>query len=130
METNEVKFRHLGQYRQDPTTGALVTLADARLDAACLKTLFKKGVMGEGKLANHCRWGLKDDVWQRCVRRLLEWRMVEILPAYYGDSRRVALTGEGRVHAQDLCCREQIEQNDQAEKALRDRLDAEQGFGQ
>jgi len=126
MET-EIKFRHLGIYGRRNPDGADVTVAEATLDARVLRTLFRKGTMGEGKLAAWCSSGLSDEAWQRCVARLVQWQMVEVVPNYWGETRKIALTADGKVHAEDLCHREQTGRLEAEEKALRDRLDKEHG---
>jgi len=79
-------------------------IADSRLEARVLRTLFRKGHMLEGLLANYVKDRMNTATWQECLARLLAVKFIEIIPVfYYGNARRIGLTDLGFQCAQDLC---------------------------
>ena len=100
-ETVEQQYpvRHLGIFRS-------VTIREARIDGCVLRTLFRKDYrndgVGEGFLSNHIGKRVNDPTWIASIARLQEWRMIEVLPGYHGDARRLALTEKGKSWAIEL----------------------------
>jgi hypothetical protein len=111
-------IRHLGVYRSvvgDKGISRPLTIQEARLDGCLLRTLFRKDHstdcegLPEGLLASYVHEKMTNPAWVACMTRLLDWRMIEIVPAYYGDARRIALTQIGRHWALQLIGERQIE---------------------
>lgn len=86
-----------------------LTIREARIDGAALRTLYRRdnsqgcrdGVP-EGVLASYVKRKISDPDWQACMSRLLDWKMIRIVPAYFGDVRRIALTPGGLYWAGEL----------------------------
>ena len=113
-------MRHLGQYRN-------VTLDEAHLDGRIIKTLFRRGRQTSGVLAGHIGERMENPAFKAALERLASgaYGIIEIEPAYHGDSVRVRLTNTGDAYGLDLTCEEQIGGGDattQADRAMEERI--------
>jgi hypothetical protein len=111
-------IKHLGVFRTIVTPEGVsrdITIAECRLDGGVLRTLWRRdhsqgcreGVP-EGVLASYVKHKIADPDWQACMSRLLDWKMIRIIPAYFGDARRIALTESGKGWAAQLCGERQL----------------------
>jgi hypothetical protein len=111
--TEQRPIKHLGIYRSvlgDNGISRSVTIREARLDGAALRTLYRKDRshgckegLPEGALANYIGKKMTDEMWVACLKRLHEWKMIDFIASYHGDVVRVALTPSGYGWAMELC---------------------------
>lgn len=110
-------FKHLDLYRSvvgENGVSRPVTIREARLDGAVLRTLFRRDHsqgcklgLPEGALSNYIGKRMTDETWSACMRRLQDWKMIEFIPSYRGDGLYVRLTESGKHYAIQLCCERQ-----------------------
>ena len=93
------QIRHLGIYR----TG--ITPEQAAIDNKILRILFR-GSLTEGILRNRLTTSLVE--MQESLQRLEGWDCIEVLPAHYGNARKVVLTPRGQGWALDLVSQRQL----------------------
>jgi hypothetical protein len=114
MDLAEVKgepIKHLGLFRSVVENGVSrnITIAECRLAGLVLTTVWRRDNshggregMPEGTLASWVKCKIGDAEFQACITRLLDWKMIRVIPAYFGDSRRIGLTDPGTHWAVEL----------------------------
>ena len=117
MQVEQRQFQHLGLYRSAVGENGVsrpLTIREARLDGAALRTLYRRDHsqgcklgLPEGALSNYIGKRMTDEVWIACMKRLQEWKMIEFIPSYRGDGLYVRLTEPGKHWAIELCCARQ-----------------------
>jgi hypothetical protein len=91
-------FRHFGIFR----TG--VTTSQGLEDKFIVRVLFRRGEMGEGELANKVNDMKDNETFKASLARMVEWKIIEILPAGWGNAKKVRLTPAGQYWGEELCC--------------------------
>ena len=77
---------------------------EGRLEKRVLRTLYRKGRLSEGLLANYVRDKINNATWKECVSNLLAAKMIGVFEVrYYGNARHIALTEAGKERAKALC---------------------------
>jgi len=103
--------RFCGQVRSDQR--GVVDYADAQLMGAMLRNGWRKDFDGkgvpEGTLAHFVGLSLNDDAWKIAIRRLMDWKFLELEAGFKGGALRVVLTELGKSYAQELCGERQRE---------------------
>ena len=114
-QTVDRLIKHLGIYRSIVGTTGIsrpVTLHEARLDGAVIRNGWRRNYSGdgipEGRLANFVGKKLTDETWIACIKRLQDWKIIDLVAGYHGDTRRVVLTAEGEYWALQLCGERQL----------------------
>lgn len=84
----------------------LLNPPESRLEGRILRTLYRKGTLPEGLLANYVKDRMNTATWKSCIARLLARNLIHMLSVWNhgsGSARRIALTEDGERWAKVLC---------------------------